>query len=117
MYEWAKCGAGALARECQPQANQLNLQNGRTAFFQPPGISRGGGAHSTKKQRHGIKPCLINPGRAILLFLVVFLHGLNSAIMRGLCLGVFHGLFGFGSFFGASLGALFLLLVKDLFAA
>ena len=77
----------------------------------------GGGAHSTKKQRHGIKPCLINPGRAILLFLVVFLHGLNSAIMRGLCLGVFHGLFGFGSFFGASLGALFLLLVKDLFAA
>src|SRR5689334_6259758 len=51
-----------------------------------------------------------------LIFIVVFFRRFNAAIVRCLCLSLFHRLFGFSSLLGASFGAFFFLFVEDLLA-
>ena len=68
------------------------------------------------RKRHGSKPCLLN-NRENLLFLIFVLGRFHATVMGSLGLGLFHGLLGFGGFFGANFGALFLFLVENLLAA
>src|SRR5579864_1847786 len=53
----------------------------------------------------------------LLLLLFLFLSGFRSRLRLCLRLGLFHRFLGFGNPLGAGFGALFTLLIKDLFAA
>src|SRR4029078_5753308 len=53
----------------------------------------------------------------LLIFLIFLFGGFDATILRGLCLGLFHRLLGFGSLLGASFSTLFALFVQNLLAA
>src|SRR5215471_12965159 len=73
--------------------------------------------HGDTNKKARPKPCLKVHGKRLLLFLLAFVGRRRFFLRLSLRFRLFHRLLGFGGFFGASLGALFLLLIENLLAA